>query len=317
MSPSTSTIKRLFAKSGNRCAFPRCIAPLTYNETLVGEICHIKGDKSGSSRYDPSQSDLERQSYDNLIILCPTHHTVIDDDEEAYTVARLQRMKIEHEGISTPISDDRAEAITNNFIQRDMNTVGQTGGFAAHTVHAHTINLQGLNPSDGATSQRQLLAVENLWQTICKMASAFSDIVFVETILLPEELCKMFSSDSWPPSLGHLRNYRTEHALINKLKETNASVMELERPFISPRLWAVAFVIRAIYGRLAYLYLHSYKLQIYQDWRKDNGIEQLLRCVLSAPVVAQAKDTPIQGLRIAIDALEANFLAEAKLRRES
>jgi hypothetical protein len=138
----------------------------------------------------------------------------------------------------------------------------------------------------------------------------------VETILLPEEISKAFSSDSWHPSLGHLRDYRTERALIEKFKETNASVMELERPFISPPLWVAAFVIRAVYGRLAYLYQHSHKLQQYQDWRKDGGIDQLLRSVLAAPIVEQAKDTPIHGLRIAIDALEGKFLAEAKLRRE-
>jgi hypothetical protein len=143
MRPSTSTVKRLFAKSGNRCAFPRCIAPLTYNETLVGEICHIKGDKPGSSRYDADQNDGERQSYDNLIILCPTHHAVIDDDEYAYTVSRLQRMKLDHEQVSIPVSDDRTDAVVNNFVQQDVKTVGQIGGLAAHTVHAHTINLQG------------------------------------------------------------------------------------------------------------------------------------------------------------------------------
>ncbi len=41
--PSISDIKLLFARSGNRCAFPKCRAPMAVNEkTLTGEVCHIK-----------------------------------------------------------------------------------------------------------------------------------------------------------------------------------------------------------------------------------------------------------------------------------
>ena len=47
-------------------------------------------------RYDPNQTPAERYGYDNMIILCSTHHTVIDDDEEAYTVERLVKMKTDH-----------------------------------------------------------------------------------------------------------------------------------------------------------------------------------------------------------------------------
>ncbi len=314
MRPSASTVKRLFAKSSDRCAFPRCVASLTYGETLIGEICHIKGDKPGSPRYDSGQSDEDRQSYDNLIILCPNHHTVIDDDEDAYTVTRLQKMKFNHEQSSAALPDDKTESVVKNFIQQEVKTVGQSGGLAAHTVHAHTINL-GSNSSIDITSQRQLLAVETLWQTIRNMAGAFGDIVFVETILLPEEIEKAFVTDSWHASFGHLRNYRNERAIIEKLKETKASVMELERPFVSPRLWTAAFVIRAVYGRLAFLYQNSYKSQQYRDWRKDSGIEQLLRSALPAAIVDQVKNTPLHGLQNAINALENKFLTEAKLQR--
>jgi hypothetical protein len=93
MRPTESTLKRLFARSGNQCAFPRCVAPLTHNDTLIGQVCHIRGDKPGAARYDPSQAASERQAYDNLIILCPNHHTVVDDDERAYTVERMHTTK--------------------------------------------------------------------------------------------------------------------------------------------------------------------------------------------------------------------------------
>jgi hypothetical protein len=86
--PSRPTVKRLFALSGNRCAFPRCSTPLVdpQSGSIVGEVCHIKGEKPGAARYDPNQSNEERHGFDNLILLCNVHHKVADDDEAVYTV---------------------------------------------------------------------------------------------------------------------------------------------------------------------------------------------------------------------------------------
>ena len=61
-SPSVPTIKRLFAVSGNQCAFPRCPLPLVdiSSGKVTGRICHIKAQKSGGPRYDPDQTDEEQ-----------------------------------------------------------------------------------------------------------------------------------------------------------------------------------------------------------------------------------------------------------------
>lgn len=56
-SPGIRDIKLLFARSGNQCAFPKCRAPMAFDETLTGEVCHIKGARPGSARYDPNQTD--------------------------------------------------------------------------------------------------------------------------------------------------------------------------------------------------------------------------------------------------------------------
>lgn len=63
----------------------------------MGEEAHIKGEKPSAPRYDPAQSPVERESYANRILLCPTHHTEIDSDPATWTVARLQQMKTDHE----------------------------------------------------------------------------------------------------------------------------------------------------------------------------------------------------------------------------
>jgi len=99
VSPSLKTIKRLFAVSGNRCAIPDCKFSLINNEngTNIGEICHIKGKKPSSPRYDPNLSKKKRDEFENLLLLCSIHHTVIDNNPETYTVSRLKEIKDRHE----------------------------------------------------------------------------------------------------------------------------------------------------------------------------------------------------------------------------
>ncbi len=89
--PSNPTIKRIFAMSHNLCAHPDCGQPLVEGSTVVGEVCHIKGERPGASRYDENQSDAERHAYENLIGMCRKHHKIIDAEEENYPTSRPTR----------------------------------------------------------------------------------------------------------------------------------------------------------------------------------------------------------------------------------
>jgi hypothetical protein len=143
--PSVATIKRLFAVSGNRCAFPKCSNQLVEPTTgkVTGRICHIKGRKPGGPRYDPQQTDAERHAFENLILMCPIHHDVIDADEIAYTVERLQAIKDKHERDNTngyDLNNDAARkliaSIENNVVVDGsiIFTQNQMGGQVAHQI---------------------------------------------------------------------------------------------------------------------------------------------------------------------------------------
>ena len=92
-------INTLWAKSGGRCAICRTeiILQEKNNPTPIGEVAHIKGINPGSARYNPNMSDEERNSYENLIILCPTCHSKIDKNFSEYTAETLKQIKIKHE----------------------------------------------------------------------------------------------------------------------------------------------------------------------------------------------------------------------------
>lgn len=92
--------KRLWARSGNICSFPGCnieLVPEKQANRVIGEQAHIRGEKPGAARHDPGQPPEERESYQNRILLCPTHHVQVDADPETWPVERLLEIKAGHE----------------------------------------------------------------------------------------------------------------------------------------------------------------------------------------------------------------------------
>jgi len=155
--PSRPTTKRLFAVSGNLCAFPKCTTALVdpRSGSIVGEICHIKGEKPGAARYDAEQTNEQRHEFANLILLCNIHHKIVDDDDTAYTLGRLIQMKQEHEtryAGGVPLDEAAADrfatvAIINSTVQdAAIASHGQSGGQTAHTIH----NYYGSPPTEEA-----------------------------------------------------------------------------------------------------------------------------------------------------------------------
>ncbi len=98
-----STIKRLYAPSGNQCAHPGCqnllIAPETEQSdaAVVNNICHIYARSDSGPRNNPGLTEEQRDSDDNLILLCAHHHGIVDKQPETYTAETLKQWKREHE----------------------------------------------------------------------------------------------------------------------------------------------------------------------------------------------------------------------------
>ena len=161
--PTPATVKRLFAVSGNQCAVPNCRIPLVDpgGGKVTGRICHIKGQKPGSARYDPEQTDEQRRDFGNLVLMCPVHHDVIDDDPESYTVNRLQQIKHEHEA-SHANGEEPSDTVTAQFLQSIagdavvrgsvIESYQQAGGQIANSI----TNI-GLEPVPQDQDQRNVL----------------------------------------------------------------------------------------------------------------------------------------------------------------
>jgi hypothetical protein len=143
--PTVSTLKRLFALSGNRCAFRNCTCPVIVEQTVVAEVCHIKAASPDGPRYDSGQTPTERHGFDNLILMCGPHHTIIDAHEEAFTVAFLTNLKVGHEENAVHMDDSFVERAANLLLVQTVSSAHQSGGITAHTVNADAIHFNSVS----------------------------------------------------------------------------------------------------------------------------------------------------------------------------
>lgn len=123
MTINQKNIKLLWGRSGNRCAICRII--LTQDKTAasasftLGEQAHIIGEKDDAARGRSILTEKERNSYHNLILLCPNHHTEIDSNEAEWPVEKLHQIKLEHE---LWVTETLSETINHFKIAKDTAT---------------------------------------------------------------------------------------------------------------------------------------------------------------------------------------------------
>lgn len=92
---------KLWAHAAGRCEY--CNKPLwedivTKAQFSTAYIAHIIAEKPGGPRGDPVLSDILKHEFSNLMLLCDTHHRLIDKEDVAgHSVERLQEIKRKHE----------------------------------------------------------------------------------------------------------------------------------------------------------------------------------------------------------------------------
>ena len=92
MAITDRTRKLLWGSAGGRCAI--CGRMLTEAPAepdpavVVGEECHIVSEKPDGPRYRPLEL-AQVNAYDNLILLCPSDHEIVDKQPLHYSEERL------------------------------------------------------------------------------------------------------------------------------------------------------------------------------------------------------------------------------------
>jgi len=142
--PTKQTIKKLFSLSGNLCAYPSCSLPMVENSgTVTGQICHIHAQNAGGPRFVDNLSQKELHAFENLILLCSHHHTIIDAEEHIYTAETLRELKQIHEEAASheerPEDSFYAQLLLNFYSSPSI--VNNTGNIAINSPNT----IQGSN----------------------------------------------------------------------------------------------------------------------------------------------------------------------------
>ena len=95
--------KLAWMRSAGRCAYPGCRMELSVDATeldtakVIGEEAHIFGHSIHGPRPNPHGTTETTNHYENLIMLCPNHHTIVDKQENTYSVNVLLQWKADLE----------------------------------------------------------------------------------------------------------------------------------------------------------------------------------------------------------------------------
>lgn len=114
-------IKALFGANSGRCGFPDCDVPaFTFRPdgrpiTRL-EIAHICAAEPGGARFDADATDEDNRKFANLLLLCGTHHGLVDSDETTFSKEALVGYKIASESSpsDTHLPDDLLESVRSH-----------------------------------------------------------------------------------------------------------------------------------------------------------------------------------------------------------
>lgn len=100
--PSNFTVRMLWAKSAGMCEYPGCQERLFFDKISASRsnfayVAHIVASSPDGPRGDINRSYELSDKFENLLLLCDKHHTLVDSDTQRYTESVLLQMKDDHE----------------------------------------------------------------------------------------------------------------------------------------------------------------------------------------------------------------------------
>jgi hypothetical protein len=253
LQPKSTVIKRLFALSGNQCAYTGCKNKIVDESgTILGEICHIEAAEVGGERYNSLSDDEYRRSFENLILMCAIHHKKTNDTQE-YSSEKLRDIKTLHENKNKEnqyiASDQLIDQAISNFMNQNNESKGSSTQFnnqANHQIIENQIGTQNNYYDSGNSNSSKIDGIRIVNHDSEKIISAFSqkasppskdvidfrnelkDRVERDVILIPLRYLKFRKNNG--RIIAEVESYEKEHNAI--LNEEDESTQEILRQFL-------------------------------------------------------------------------------------
>ncbi|MFN0020550.1 MAG: hypothetical protein ACKVP0_20010 [Pirellulaceae bacterium] len=242
LTPLPETLRELFLKSGNCCAFPGCQRLMMNSEgVFIGQVCHIESAEEGGERFNAAQTNEERRHFLNLMLMCYDHHTITNDVTK-YTVAALHKMKADHEMKFTDIAKAIGETAVNNPLHVIIELLIQYYRALDQVHHARTVQaweesldewrtihptIWASSPSNRNDTIRNLADPAKAW-----LSCINSRYVTVEDFDLVEECVYILSSfaiSASPMAMPEIysKTYSTEEKLWERWTEQGNRLLAL------------------------------------------------------------------------------------------
>lgn len=98
---SSETKLRLFSEAAGHCQRPECLRPLfpveMGGDKHIAEMAHVIPHGAAGPRHDERPGGaFKADAFENLILLCPTCHTLVDKDPDGYSRGTLLGWKRNH-----------------------------------------------------------------------------------------------------------------------------------------------------------------------------------------------------------------------------
>jgi hypothetical protein len=134
---SKEELRLILTTTHDLCAMhdlePKCSDyRLVRGDQFYGEFAHICGSRPGGDRrYEEAMTKADRQSIDNIIILCPNHHTIIDKKGNGYSADALREIKRRHTNDTSHSNPDITDSaiedammVANSTVENHNNNIG-------------------------------------------------------------------------------------------------------------------------------------------------------------------------------------------------
>jgi len=130
----------LYVQAAGRCEFDGCNQYLlehhvTKDPGNFAEMSHIFAFSDGGPRADAPRHGEDKHALDNLVLLCPHCHKLIDDDPGRWTVDVVRDFKRAHEDRVLMLTETRSDRHTTAVVLRGR-VAGQTVSIGLDEIQA-------------------------------------------------------------------------------------------------------------------------------------------------------------------------------------
>ncbi|MEO9533219.1 MAG: hypothetical protein ABJG68_09795 [Crocinitomicaceae bacterium] len=223
-----SDIKRLFAFSGNQCAHPHCERMMIGEDqiTVVGKVCHIEAASKKGPRFNISMNDDQRRDFENLILMCDEHHSIIDNpkNEGKFPKELIKEWKTEHQRKNI----SKAIDIDDKLVREAINSISNSIINSTEIVNSGNNNRTEIHNyfNEHHNDSEDFSIVQEIFEHAIKMASISPHTKEVDDGKLIHILEKIHLNFTSKEDIKEVREYFTRS--INKKNAIERFLKDLD-----------------------------------------------------------------------------------------